>query len=409
MLLSNDKIAQIVIFISAFSGIFIFNKLPVWIALTALLLPFLILDVLVNRPKINRLFFIFIISLIIVSVLNFQSLKINTIMYSLFLTILFLFSQRKIELCKPELLINIYQNIILIFFTLLIVGLYLHFLLGMNDVPFARVDVSRDFPRSFGPTTEPSYAALILTIAMSVLCFNVGNTHFKIRFLLFLYFIAIIIIGSGIGYLICTVLFIYIFFSSTVKIFNIEKIIILTLSLIGLFFLSNDSIERLKPLFEILFNAFSYNSFEEASNTFKLTDSSAWFRFGPLFEYFKDIELLSLSDILFGHGAGTSTFYFGEKYRMHIDPNWFSDDGIPVMDLPLFPAFIYDYGIIMTLILMYIFKSLIKPIKGNFLFTLIAIFIVFNSNFNTSIFWFFIYSLLVVNVVQNKDKKIEKN
>ncbi|MEM5529410.1 hypothetical protein WN093_11350 [Gammaproteobacteria bacterium AS21] len=408
MLLSSNKIAQIVIFIAAFGGIFIFGKLPIWIALTGLILPFLVLDVLVNRPKVNRSVLFFLVILVVVSIVNFQHLKLTTAMYSLFLMTVFLFSRQKIERCKPEFLIGIYRNVILVFFILLITGLCFYFLLGVNDFPLTRVDVSRGFPRSFGPTTEPSYAALTLTIAMLVLCSSVNNTHIEIRLLLFIYIISIIIIGSGIGYLACTILLMYIFYAQSLKVFKLEKIAIIISSVMALLFLSDD-IERLKPLFDVLSNILKYDSLWNAFNAFKIADSSAWFRFGPFFEYLRDMQLSELDNILIGNGAGTSTSYFGEKYIMHIDPDWFDSDGKPVMDLPFLPAFLYDYGIILTFILIYIFKCLIKPLRGSGFFILIALFIVFNSNFNTSIFWFFVYSLLVINVVQKKEFVFEKN
>jgi len=408
MLLSKNKIAQSVIFVCAFGGIFLFGKVPVWIALTALILPLLVLDVLFNRPKVNGVFLIFTIVLIVTSVINFQSLKLTTLLYSLFLATVFLFSQRKIEFCTPEFLANIYRNIIVLFFLLLIAGLFLHFLFGVNDFQLAKVDVSRGLPRSFGPTTEPSYAALTLTIAMWVVCSSKNFSPINIRVMLIIYISSILLIGSGIGFLTCILLLIYVFTSSNVKVFRLEKMIILLISLGVLPFFSFD-VDRLKPILEVLGDFITHGSLWALFDAIKYADASAWFRFGPFVEYFRDLELAQLSDFLLGNGAGTSTAYFGQKYILHIDPEWFGADGKPYMDLPFFPAFLYDYGVIASFTLLYFLWSLMKSIKGFVLLIPLALFIFFNSNFNTSMFWFFIYSLLVINVIQKKESLIEKN
>jgi len=173
-------------------------------------------------------------------------------------------------------------------------------------------------------------------------------------------------------------------------------------------FLSFD-FDRLKPLLEVLSDFVTHGSLWDLFDAIKYADASAWFRFGPFVEYFRDLEVAQLSNFLLGNGAGTSTAYFGEKYILHIDPEWFGADGKPNMDLPFFPAFLYDYGVLATLVLLYFIWRLMKNIKGIILLIPLALFVFFNSNFNTSIFWFLIYSLLVINVLENKEFSIETN
>jgi hypothetical protein len=408
MLLSPGRITQIILFICTFGGIFVFGKLPLWIAATALLLPILFLDTLFNRPKINTVFFIFTLVLVTVSIINMQATQVQTIFYSLFLCSVFLLSKRKIEICDTKTLINIYKYVVFSFFVLIIMGLFLHFLFGMNEIPLAKVDISRGIPRSFGPSTEPSFSALTLTIAMWVLCSSKNNSPISIRVLLITYLISIVLIGSGIGFLTCVFLLIYIFTLSNIKIFQLEKVIIILFSLSILPFLSFD-IDRLKPLLEVLGDFVTHGSLWDLFDAIKYADASAWFRFGPFVEYFRDFDISQLSEFLLGNGAGTSTTYFGNKYILHIDPEWFGADGKPNLDLPFFPAFLYDYGIIASFILLYFIWNLMKTIKGVTLLIPLALFIFFNSNFNTSMFWFFIYSLLVINILQKKESLIEKN
>lgn len=408
MLLSKNRIAQIVIFTCSLGGVFVYGKLPLWIALTAFILPILIIDVLTHRTRLSGLFLIFFVFLIVVSLLNTQTTHISTLFYSLFLCCVFLFSKRKIEQCDPEHLKSIYRNVIYVFFILIIVGLFLHFVLGVNEFSLAKVDISRNIPRSFGPSTEPSYSALTLTIAMWVICSSKNSSSINIRLLLFLYFISIVIIGSGIGFLTAMLLLVYLFTTSNVKVFRIEKAVVLIFLLVGLPFLSFE-IDRLKPLFELFCDFLVKGNIWDLSDAIKYADSSAWFRFGPFVEYIRDLQTPKIGGFLLGNGAGTSTAYFGEKYIMHLDPEWFGADGKPHMDLPFFPAFLYDYGAIASLILLYFLGNLMKSTGGFILLLPIALFVLFNSNFNTSIFWFFTYSLLVINVLKRKEYTVAKN
>ena len=400
-MLSTNRIAQIVIFICALGGIFIYGKLPIWIALTALLLPFLIFDVLVNRPKINGVFFIFTVTLILVSMINYQTTHISTLSYSLFLCSVFLFSKRKIELCNDEHLINIYHSVILVFFILIILGLFLYYSTGISDFSLAKVDISRNHPRSFGPSTEPSYSALTLTIAVWVIGSSKYLSPINIRMLIIIYITSIALIGSGIGFLTCVLFIIYLFTLSNIKIYRIEKAIAVIVVLSLMPFLSFD-VDRLKPIIEVLAVFLGNGSWWDLFDAIKYADSSAWFRFGPFIEYFRDMDMTQINGFFLGNGAGTSSAYFGDKYVEHLDPEWFDSDGKPIMDLPFFPAFLYDYGVVVSLILLSFIWSLMKNIKGFMLLIPLAFFILFNSNFNTSMFWFFIYSLLVINVLQKK-------
>lgn len=408
MLLPNKKIAEMVVFFSAFGGVFIFGKLPLWLAVTAILLPILFIDMLFKRPKLNAAFSFFIIALLVVSIINVQNLHLTTVTYSLFLSCVFLLSKRKIELCKPEALIKIYKSIIIIFFILFILGIVLYLLLGVTELSLIKVDVSRGIPRSYGPTTEPSYAAITLTISMWVLCSSVSNSYLKIRGYLFIYLISIILIGSGIGFITCAFLLMYIFFSSNFKVLRAEKFIILVALLLIFPFLSID-IERLKPVFTVLADITEFGTAWELFDALKLVDASAWFRFGPFVEYILDVEMNQITNFLFGNGAGASTAYFGEKYIEHIDPEWFNEDGKPIMDLAFFPAFLYDYGFIVTLLFVGYVWNLGREIKGSLFLIPIACLVFFNSNYNTSLFWFFIYSLLVMNVISAKEVLLEKN
>ena len=209
-----------------------------------------------------------------------------------------------------------------------------------------------------------------------------------------LYFICLLLIGSGLGYLSGMLVLIYFFTSSNIKILRSERITLFIVVLISLPFITFD-IDRLKPLFEVGIDFISHGSLWAAFDAIKYADSSAWFRFGPFVEYIRDISSLSLTELLFGHGAGNSTHYFGMKYIKHLDPDWFDADGTPSMNLAFLPAFIYDYGFVPAMSFCLFLFLQIKKLKGSLVFALITIMILFNSNFNTNIFWFLMYSCLL--------------
>jgi hypothetical protein len=409
MTLSNNKIIFVFLVLCAFSGIIIGGKLTVWVMFSLLVLPLLVINAYkFQQGKINTIFLIFICSLFISSIINVLNLKIITFLYSLSVGVLFLFVGKKIQKCDEKLFNKIFTFILVSFFCLIILGLFLHSFLGVSDFMFAKVDVSRNIPRSYGPSTEPSYSALTLSICMLVLFSSKLHSYLFIRLMFFLYFICLLLIGSGLGYLSGLLVLVYFFTNSNVKILRSEKVILFVIAVTCLPFITFD-IERLKPLFEVSLDFISHGSLWAAFDAIKYADSSAWFRFGPFVEFFRDISTLNFMELLFGHGAGNSTHYFGMKYIKHIDPDWFDANGTPSMDLPFLPAFIYDYGIVPAIIFcMFLFQK-IKRLTGSLIIFLITVMILFNSNFNTNIFWFLMYSILVIKQIQFKRYLFEKN
>ena len=219
MSLSNDKIIFVFLVLCAFSGIILGGKLTLWVMFSLMVLPLLVINAFkFQQGKVNTIFLIFISSLLISSVINISTLKIITFLYSLSVGVLFLFVGKKIQKCDEKLFNKIFTFILVSFFCLIILGILLHLLLGVSDFMFAKVDVSRNIPRSYGPSTEPSYSALTLSICMLVLFSSKLHSYLFIRLMFFLYFICLLLIGSGLGYLSGLLVLVYFFSNSNVKI-----------------------------------------------------------------------------------------------------------------------------------------------------------------------------------------------
>jgi hypothetical protein len=409
MTLSNTKFLFIFVFLCAYSGVFVFEKLSIWVF--ASLCAFVLITLEAFKKKripVNTVFLVFVISLVVDTVINLENIKIGTFLYSISLAGMFLFTEQRIKKCETELILKTYSYILFSFFLLIVLGLLLYFVLGVADFSLTGVDMSRSIPRCFGPSTEPSYAALTLSITMMVLFSSSTYSYLFIRFSLLIYFLCIILIGSGFGFISSVLVLGYFFLKSNVKILAVEKIL-LGVCILGIFPFLSFEIERLKPLLVVIIDLFQHGSLWLAFDAIKNTDASAWFRFGPLVEFIRDINTLDVENIIFGHGAGNSTHYFGAKYEAHLNPDWFDSNGLPTMDLPFLPAFIYDYGVLPSLICLSFINSRIRKLKGSLIFWCLTLFILFNSNFNTNIFWFLMYSLLAIRIIQSRVSSCEKN
>jgi hypothetical protein len=116
-------------------------------------------------------------------------------------------------------------------------------------------------------------------------------------------------------------------------------------------------------------------------------DSSAFFRIGPTIQYMQQIDLLSIKTWL-GYGVTNSTAFFSEMYG-------YQDAG--GLRLPFCPTFFYSFGLLGSSYFLYFIFSSIK--KLSYIFILLFILLLTNSNISTQIFWFvFINMIWIIKV-----------
>lgn len=268
------------------------------------------------------------------------------------------------------------------FFTLLASGL-LSFL-GWSESPLPNLlgwvlDLRSGQPRFYGPTSEPSYAAVILGITgLGILRTRIGlglparsrsSDFVFVGILVSLLFVRSIY-GIVVALLLLSAATSQATKRSSARVLFVLAFVPLILLLIEL--IPEDS--RIARVFTLI-SQFNFHALQ-------ITDNSAYMRFGPTIEM---ISQLTPGQVEFwiGHGAGTAERFFGDLFG-HL-----AGEDINAINLGFFPAFVFDYGVLISLaILVYLFLIARGPFSAH------ARFLVFiallNCNFNTNLFWFLI-------------------
>jgi hypothetical protein len=235
---------------------------------------------------------------------------------------------------------------------------------------------------------EPSMGSQMVFLIMYLV--NVINLLSKKESFLFeLMCISLIIFyGSVFGY---TLLFIYFF-----VIYRLKYPILFYL---GLFFGSVVVVNSLATTETLsrIYNLVLYIYTDFDINNLASIEPSGSFRFYPIMYYFQNLNLFDFH-YLFGFGPGSSSFFFNDGliehgFRIDFDSNFQGG---------FLPSFFVDYGLIPTvLIICFIFKNCL--IKHNFLEYLFFLFLLSNTNLNTQLFWFCIFStFLTKRLIQIK-------
>ncbi|MEQ1500529.1 MAG: hypothetical protein ABL917_04140 [Parcubacteria group bacterium] len=247
-----------------------------------------------------------------------------------------------------------------------------------------------------GLSNEPSYAAIILVFSLYLL-FRCDNFLFVRRevFWYSLTVIAVFLSGSSYGYALLTLLLSFFvvknhFVSFTLKFLlknrGLGLILLMVLAFTLILFISNlesKSFQRLVNIVSILAEtgADITNGLFHIANT----DSSAGMRIVPtlqLIDYFTTTDFVY---VLFGKGAGQSTYFYSALWGQ-------------LTLVGFIPAFIYNYGIIGTLVSFFCLKSLF-PQKSSLLSIMFFLFL-FNADFNTQIFVYIMFISMMARQIE---------
>lgn len=116
-------------------------------------------------------------------------------------------------------------------------------------------------------------------------------------------------------------------------------------------------------------------------------DNSSFMRFGPLYYYFANGDIGTMS-FWGGHGAASSTKYFGDAFGM------LAGEDVDSLQVGFIPAFLYDYGFFAFVAVIGFGISLCR---GPFRFQAAAMLILmlFNANLNTQLFWWVMATMFV--------------
>jgi hypothetical protein len=231
---------------------------------------------------------------------------------------------------------------------------------------------------AFSP--EPSMASqLILLILYLVNITNYLKKNHRIIFEI-LALLLLILFGSVFGYISLLIYLIVIHRKKYRSLFKIELII--GILFIIYFLNSSETLSRIFSLTNYLLTEFDIDKLAAI-------EPSGSFRFYPLLFYFQKFDIHNIYYII-GFGPGVSTTFFNEGlissgYGLDLDSNFQGG---------FLPSFLIDYGIVLTIILIYfIFKNCI--IKHNLFEYSFLFLLLINTNINTQLFWFYIFTTFV--------------
>lgn len=331
----------------------------------------------------------------IVEVFNYEQFRFATFAHTLFYFYVFYFFISKISLDKTALFVRANKVIILLYsfniiFTYFTIVFDIN--IGIGSSVFKVYNIG-NIIRPIGFSTEPSYAALIISCCLlSLITLKFNGSNVNIKWVTVLYIISILLLRSVYG-LICMCILGYVILRYNNKIRSLVKYTPL-LIIAGFLLYRNERIENITSLLMTI----RYNNLDEFISSFRRVDNSFAMRLLPTLFYLDDTSIFSFK-FLFGHGGGGTDRYFGVFF-----PDILASLNVNEISIGFFPGFLYSYGL-MGLI---VFKCFINEFINLKLFGLgiLLVILMFNANLNTQILWFFLinFSFLSINISDTNEK-----
>lgn len=325
-----------------------------------------------NAFKKNPILVYFSLVIIISCLLNFSNLRVSSLIFSILNIAFFSFNIYLINLNINVKFILLYLKFFIgLSFVILLIQ-QSSFLLGYKYINFISAD-----PGSFNVlSTEPSYASIVIFLSFYVFrkiwssSNKNANCFYQNNLLLFIITVfCLATLGSVFGLVFLIILF-FDYFTSQNLFFKFSLVVcsIFIFSISGFYssFSNSKSFERL--------TSFSNVILSNDDNIFKSlveADHSGAVRFLPFFTLFDGRDYFSI----FGKGMN-----FTSRLMPTLINGIEDEYGGGIL-----PAFIYDYGILCFILLVFVIKKYLI----NDLFDIIILSIIsFNTSFNVQIFWF---------------------
>lgn len=352
------------------------------------------------------------IYLCLVNMVYIRQIKTTSFVYSLVIFIELFLLFNCVEKLDTATIRRIFRTVIILYFLNIFVAtvfiLLKFFPEGILGNIF-QIYVFDNRIRPFGFSNEPSYASIILVFCLYVLFKSVGFKYRKDDLGIYLIaIVSIILTGSSYGYMLLAILLFYFVVKSNIILYQlsviikskvlsrIELIITFALLIFGIVifvqnvdFSHNRSINRLVTIYTSLTTSEDDNA-GKIENISKI-DGSASMRFVPTLYMIKDFCESSPHNVLFGRGAGQSVEFFSKIYEGHQTSLGFA------------PAFIYNYGIVGTILFLMMFFKLFP--RKKVIPVLFFILFIFNADFNTQIFLFVLFSIMASRQIEENDLK----
>lgn len=329
---------------------------------------------------------LFLLTYLISNIYNYKSIRLSSLLYSIFFLILFEIYKKYIEKYKIYEVVKYIFKLVYILYIILAIIQFVCAIFNSVYIPnIISSDIDNKRFNSF--STEPSYAGIIL-VALFYLNTGVFNDHKfnlfknkkdKINFIFFI--VSLLIINSGYGLICFFILIIYYFFKLKNNIIKYVILFILFIIIISLiinikYFINsnNYSFSRIAKIINIIPTILSNNT------QILSIDHSAAMRIVPNIIYINMLKEFNFKEII-GYGMD-----YSQKIMAILIP------GIEEkLGLGFLPLFLINFGLISSItFIVYLNKNLMiskLPIIDK-IFEIIIITITFsNSNFNTPLFW----------------------
>lgn len=360
-----------------------------------------IFNVRIRNYKYPKFFITVTVFLLLVNLLNINTVKISSFLYMIISTLMILVLYNLTYEVKIKSIERVIKTIIVLFFVnILIASVLILFRVHIPEIlqPVFRIyNDPTGQVRPYAFTNEPSYSAILLVFILFVL-FKMYNGDLKKNYKWYLLtVITILLIRSSYGYLFLGVFIIYVFIVKMSP-----KIIIGTFLFLLLFLLSGVSktfsTKAIIRIVEIGNSILEKGTLESKLDAIRIVDGSAAMRVFPTFELFNYYKKCDLSEVLFGFGAGKSERFFQDLL---------DEDRI---QLGFFPAFMLNYGVVGVILALIMFWNLFpSDIFQKLPMVLLFLLFLFNADYNTQILISILFLVMITKRMEAIEKKSIRN
>lgn len=344
-------------------------------------------------PKIEKneiLFFILFVFMAFAAYRHNETFRISTILYSLMYILTFIYYYRLLS--NNVLTISLYERIIKFLLWIFFITLIIQQFCAIFNVPIFNYRIGDVSTIKFNSlASEPSYFGKIIVVLMlsyisirEVIlgrAYNLIKDSNKDKSIWFLFLYQIFFCGSSFA-----ILLLFIFLLKYIKLKTRGVFLLFFVLIVALIFIKSSNIVAVERVSKVTQGILTFDE-----DKIFAADASGAFRVVPSILYIKKFNAFDV-DLWLGKGI---------DYTRKLMPNL-----MPALDendfsVGLFPAFIWDSGIISTILLIYIVLKFSINKKSPIDFILWFV-IILDAPFNTQLFWITLILMTTNKFLQNK-------
>lgn len=234
-----------------------------------------------------------------------------------------------------------------------------------------------------GFVTEPSHYAYIVALLCITYIVSFNTSTNKGLLLLILFMPSLYFAQSAYGYLFLMLSLIAVF-TNHLRELKIRQLIPYT-TLAGLFIIIFISITYQNELAQRVIDT----GVGLLANNDQSMDGNARVRILPFLIFTQMTDTFSTSNLIFGHGLGSSSYFIKETVGVNTDEGHIT-------------SFIYDFGLIGILWMFALIGYITSSVTSKLWIRLMFVLMMFNMNIGTQVFWFSIFCFAVIRFEQRR-------